>query len=270
MGIRHMFWGAALAATLSATLVAQQAPVGFHSISCVRVKPGKSAAFHALLSGDYRKVEQARVDSGAISAFIALRTVIPAGTDAGCDYVLVSFYPGLPAAPLSGDEEMTAVLAKSRRQLHAAGVARSPQRCGRAGFQQHHPISGAGGRIEKGRLPGLQLHERNRRGPVRRRAKEALAAVRRARGERRRTGRLGREHTAISQRRQRPEPGEQRRHLSRPGTRCSITSDPTSLTRWKKVHPEMSPNDAFSEIDKACTINHTVTYKVEDQIDSSK
>ena len=119
MGLRHFFWGAALAATLSATLVAQQAPVGYHGISCVRVKPGQSAAFHALLNGDYHKVEQARVDSGAVSAFIALRTVIPAGTDAGCDYVLVSFYPGFPPAPLS-DDEMTAVLQK-------AGVASTLQ-----------------------------------------------------------------------------------------------------------------------------------------------
>ncbi len=59
-----MAWGVALAATLSVTLVAQQAPVGYHSISCVRVKPGKSADFHALLNGDYHKVEQASVDSG--------------------------------------------------------------------------------------------------------------------------------------------------------------------------------------------------------------
>ena len=112
MGIRHMAFAAALAAALSATLVAQPTPSGYHSISCVRVKAGKSAAFRALLSGDYSKIEQARVDSGAVSAWIALRTVIPAGTDAGCDYVLVTFYPGLPAAPLS-DDEMTDVLQKA-------------------------------------------------------------------------------------------------------------------------------------------------------------
>ena len=32
----------------------------------------------------------------------------------------------------------------------------------------------------------------------------------------------------------------------------------------------MTTDDAFSQIDKACTIDHTVTYKVEDQINSTK
>ena len=93
MGIRHMAFAAAPAAALSVALVAQQTPSGYHGISCVHVKPGQTAAFHDLLNGDYHKVEQTYVDSGRISAFIALRTVIPAGTDAGCDYVLVAFYP---------------------------------------------------------------------------------------------------------------------------------------------------------------------------------
>ena len=59
MGIRHIAIAAALAAAVSVTLVAQQAPVGFHSISCVRVKPGQTAAFNALLNGDYHKVATA-------------------------------------------------------------------------------------------------------------------------------------------------------------------------------------------------------------------
>ena len=92
-----MLLGRALAAALSVTLVAQQAPSGYHSISCVRVKPGQSADFHALLNGDYHKVEQGSVDSGRVSGFIALRTVIPAGTDAACDYVLVSLLSRLSA-----------------------------------------------------------------------------------------------------------------------------------------------------------------------------
>jgi hypothetical protein len=45
---------------------------------------------------------------------------------------------------------------------------------------------------------------------------------------------------------------------------------PDFITRWKKVHPELSPNEAFAQIDKLCTIDHTVTYKVEEQIVSSK
>jgi hypothetical protein len=32
---------------------------------------------------------------------------------------------------------------------------------------------------------------------------------------------------------------------------------PNLTARWKKVHSEMTTDDAFSEIDKACTIDHT-------------
>lgn len=112
MAIRHLFWGAALAAALPVTLAAQQASPGFHQVSCVKVKPGKGADFRTLLNGDLHKLEQSRVDSGAYSGWIALHTVIPAGREATCNYVLVSFYSGLPRAPLS-DEEMTAELQKA-------------------------------------------------------------------------------------------------------------------------------------------------------------
>lgn len=81
-------------------------------VSCVKVKTGKSADFHTLLNGDLHKLEQARVDSGAISGWIALHTVVPAGREATCNYAFVSFYPGLPSAPMS-DEEMTAALQKA-------------------------------------------------------------------------------------------------------------------------------------------------------------
>ena len=109
MAIRHLLWSAALAAALPVTLVAQQAPSGFHSVSCVKVKPGKSADFNAFVKGDLRKFEQSRVDSGAISSVIVLRTISPAGSDAECDYTFVTFYSGLPNAPMSDDEVVAAL-----------------------------------------------------------------------------------------------------------------------------------------------------------------
>lgn len=109
MAIRHVFWGAALAAALPVTLVAQQAPTGFHSIACVKVKPGKSADFNAFVNGDLRKYEQSRVDSGAITGELVLRTISPGGSDAECDYTFVTFYSGLPNAPMSDDETVAAL-----------------------------------------------------------------------------------------------------------------------------------------------------------------
>jgi len=46
MAIRHLLWGAALVAVLPVMLVAQQASPGFHSVSCVKVKPVKNADFN--------------------------------------------------------------------------------------------------------------------------------------------------------------------------------------------------------------------------------
>ena len=112
MAIRHLLWGAALAAALPVVLVAQQASPGFHSVSCVKVKPGKNADFNTLVNGDLRKLEQSRVNSGALSGWIELRTVIPAGREATCDYAFVSFYSALPPAPMS-DQEMSADLQKA-------------------------------------------------------------------------------------------------------------------------------------------------------------
>ncbi len=68
--------------------------------------------FKTLVNGDFLKFEQSRVDSGAISAWVVLRTVIPAGRDATCDYAFVTFYSGMPNAPM-GNEEMAAAFKKA-------------------------------------------------------------------------------------------------------------------------------------------------------------
>ena len=129
VGACLVFAGLGVAGSNSASAQEQSGSTGFHSISCIKVRHGKSADFKTLVDGTFLKFGQSRVDSGAISAWIVLRTVIPAGHDATCDYVFVSFYSGLPSAPL-GDEEMTAALKKAgistsledmRQQQDAAG-----------------------------------------------------------------------------------------------------------------------------------------------------
>jgi len=128
-GLCLAFAGLCLAGSNTATAQEQSGPQGFHSIACVKVRHGKMADFKTLVNGDFLKFEQSRVDSGAISAWVALRTVIPAGRDARCDYAFVTFYSGMPNAPM-GDEEMTAALKKAgistsldqmRQQRDAAG-----------------------------------------------------------------------------------------------------------------------------------------------------
>ena len=268
MGIRQMAFAAAMAAALSTTLVAQQAPSGYHGISCIRVKPGKSADFRALLSGDFQKFEQARVDSGAITAWIVLRTVIPAGTDAGCDYVLVSFYPGLPAAPLS-DEDMTAVLQKAGvtatlqewrdRQRDVAELVSN-------NITQYQAL--VGGTKKGDYLVFNSMSTTN--------AGECVAAQKRIwqpfAEEGVKEGAL--DGWAVNRQRF-PNGAKDPSLVSSVDIYPSWDAmfnffGPDFDTRWKKVHPELSPEEAFAQIDKVCTITHTVLYKVEDQIASPK
>ncbi len=128
-GLCLAFAGLCLAGSNTATAQEQSGSPGFHGVACVKVRHGKSADFKTLVDGTFLKYAQSRVDSGAISAWLVLRTVIPAGHDATCDYAFVTFYPGMPNAPM-GDEEMTAAMKKAgisssledmRQQRDAAG-----------------------------------------------------------------------------------------------------------------------------------------------------
>jgi hypothetical protein len=103
---------AAFAAAFSATLPAQQAPSGYHTVNCIKIKPEKSAEFRKWIPEVLQKFAQARVDSGAVTTWYLLRNVMPTGTVATCDYLTVSIYPGAPPEPLS-PEQTAAVLKKA-------------------------------------------------------------------------------------------------------------------------------------------------------------
>jgi hypothetical protein len=112
MSIPRILLGAALAAALSMPVAAQQAPTGYHSVACIKVKPENNTEFRKWAEGDVQKYAQSRVDAGALSTWILLRSVIPAGTSAECDYLIVSMYPGVPPKPM-GLEELDAALKKA-------------------------------------------------------------------------------------------------------------------------------------------------------------
>lgn len=120
--ISRLLWGAAIAAALPMTLAAQQAPTTTYASTCVTVKSGQDAAFDQIVNGDLHKLEQSRVDSGALSGYMVLRTEMPAGKEAHCDYVFLAFYSGMPKPPMS-DAELNAALQK-------AGVANTEAQFG--------------------------------------------------------------------------------------------------------------------------------------------
>ena len=112
MRVTRLLVCAAFAAALSASLLAQQAPSGFHTVNCLKIKTEKSGEFHKWVADVLQKYAQSRVDSGAVSAWYLLRSVIPQGASATCDYLTVSFYPGAPPEPLS-PERMSEALKKA-------------------------------------------------------------------------------------------------------------------------------------------------------------
>lgn len=268
MAIRHLLWGAAVSVVLPVALVAQPASPGFHSVACVKVKPGKTADFNTLASGDVRKFQQSRVDSGAISAWIELRTVIPAGREATCDYVFVSFFSGLPPAPM-GDEEMTAALQK-------AGISSSL-----AEWRQEHE---AAGHLVYNSLDRTALHV----GTVK---KGDFVVVN--------DMKVADEDAWIANEKKLWQPifedGAKDgsvdgwsvivQYMPRGAEDRGITYTvdiypswdamfkffgPGFPDRWKKVNPDVPIDQGMAEEHKVETIEHTTLYKVVDAIESSK
>jgi hypothetical protein len=118
MKIPRMFACAAVAAALSAALPSQQAPSGFHTVNCVKIKSDKISEYRKWGAEEFHKFAQGRVDSGAVSTYYRLRAVMPAGSSAECDYVTVWMYPAAPPAPL-GTDELGAALKKAGLNMSA-------------------------------------------------------------------------------------------------------------------------------------------------------
>jgi hypothetical protein len=118
MNIPRSLLSVVLAAAFSVTLLAQQAPTGYHSVACIKVKPENASEYRTWAAEDSHKFAQAMVDSGAVTTWFRLRSVIPQGTSAECDYLIISIYPGAPPKPLDIDE-MGAVLKKAGMTVSA-------------------------------------------------------------------------------------------------------------------------------------------------------
>ena len=88
------------AIVLAGGLGAQQKPVWFQTINCVKVLPGKSAEYTEFVDTATKKLMQQAVDEGRIVSWSLLRSVIPAGEEARCDYMTVTLYENAPAEPL--------------------------------------------------------------------------------------------------------------------------------------------------------------------------
>jgi hypothetical protein len=92
----------------------QQQPVWFQTVNCIKVQPGKSSEFREIID-TFKKVIQQRVNEGRIVSWSMLRSVMPAGEEARCDYLGVTLYENAPPEPL-GREGL-------EKALKSAGVS---------------------------------------------------------------------------------------------------------------------------------------------------
>jgi len=112
MKFTRALFSVAIAAAFASTLFAQQAPSGYHRVACIKIKPDKGAEYSKFSEDVLHKLYQSLADSGFITTYYQLRSVIPTGTSAQCDYLLVTMYPGAPQKTL-GPDELGAVLKKA-------------------------------------------------------------------------------------------------------------------------------------------------------------
>jgi hypothetical protein len=99
MNVSRLTLCVVIAAASALTLCAQQAPSGFHRVACVKIKGGMAQEFTQWAVGDMHKYAQSRANSGAVSSWFLLSSVIPQGESAQCDYIMVSIYSGVPSPP---------------------------------------------------------------------------------------------------------------------------------------------------------------------------
>ena len=98
----------------TAGLHAQTQPAYYQTVACVKVTPGKSADFRQFVNDTSKKMAETRAKTGEIVSWSLLRSVMPAGAEARCDYMISTNYEGAPPKPSSAED--------TARTLEKAGV----------------------------------------------------------------------------------------------------------------------------------------------------
>jgi len=261
MSIPRILLGAAMAAALSIPVTAQQAPTGYHHVQCVKINPGKMADVEGFIASTGHKLNQSLVDSGAYSQTLVLRTQMPRGTDAECDYVFVAFFKGLPPAPMSPEEVSMA--------LHKAGVAMTAEQLyakedelGKLvsdNITQYQVLVGGAKKgdylvfnsMSAPDVGACVASQKKLWQPV---AEEMVKAG-------------NTDGWAVNEQ-VFPRGTKDKTAVSSvdlyPSWDAFVHEYSSVESAWKKVHPDMDINSAMEQFGKQCTITHTVLYKVVD------
>lgn len=261
MTIPRVLLGAAIAAALAIPLTAQQAPTGFHHIQCVKANPGKMDGVEGLVNGTIHKLNQSLVDSGHYANALVLRTVMPRGTDAECDYVFVAFFSGLPPAPMSRDE-VTAALHKADVPLNADQLRTQEDEVGKLvsdNYTQYQVLVGGAKKGDYLVFNSMSAPDVGACVASQKKLWQPVAEQMVKDGNTsgwavnlQRFPRGAKDETAISS------------VDIYPSWDAFLNEYSSISTAWKEVHPDMDINSTMQQFDKQCAITHTVLYKVVD------
>lgn len=262
MSIPRILLGAAMAAALSIPITAQQqTPTGFHRIQCVKMNPGKMAAAEEFITGAGHKLDQSLVDSGVYERTLVLRTVMPRGTAAECDYAFVSFFKGLPAAPLSR-EELSGAVQKADIQMTAEQLNAKEGELGNLVWDNITHTEALVGGAKKGDYLVFNIMSAPDVGACVAAQKKMWQPVAEQMVKDGNTDgwavneqmfpRGTRDKTAVSS------------VDIYPSWDAFVNEYRSVGSAWKKVHPDMEIGSTMQQFQKQCAITHTVLYKVVD------
>jgi hypothetical protein len=264
MSIPRILSGAALVAALSIPLVAQQQnTTDYYEVACVKVNQNQNAAARDWVAGTDHKLSQALVDSGQIRSVLVLRTVMPQGTEANCDYVFVTFFNGSPLAPMSTEDVSKA--------LHDAGIQMTPEQFftqrGELGtlvnlnVTQNQAMVGEAKKGDYLVLNQMNAPDSDACIAYEKKVWQPLAEE---------MMRAGDSDGWVIQMQVFPGGAKDQGGVSSvdiyPSWDAVFKQRDSIQNGWKKVHPDMDVNNTFQQFGKLCPIEHTVLYKVEDMV----
>lgn len=261
MTIPRVLLGAAIAAALSIPVTAQQAPTGYHHIQCVKINPGKMAGVEEFIAGTGHKLNQSLVDSGAYAQTLVLRTVMPRGTDAECDYVFVAFFKGLPPAPMS-PEEVSNALHKADVPMTAEQLYAKEDELGKLvsdNITQYQVLVGGAKKGDYLVFNSMSAPDVGACVASQKRLWQPVAE------EMMKAGNTDGWAVNVQVF---PRGSSDKTVVSSvdlyPSWDAFVHEYPSIESAWKKVHPDMDINSTMGQFEKQCTITHTVLYKVVD------
>jgi hypothetical protein len=137
---------------------AQNQPQAYVADTCVKAAAGKGLETSAYIREVLAKTAQVRVDEGTAAWYLAISAVVPAGSEARCDYHLVTGYKGFP--PEASAERAAADRKKAGITMTPAELAERANAVGHAVSTDYwRVLADVGPNLEKGQYVRLNYEK---------------------------------------------------------------------------------------------------------------